>query len=64
VHPDASVDHESLTAHCRRLIAGYKCPRTTSFVGALPLSAAGKVLKATLRERYADLHSADKGTEG
>jgi long-chain acyl-CoA synthetase len=40
---------EALLAHCRERLAGYKCPRSFSFVPALPLSAAGKVLKAQLR---------------
>ncbi len=36
---------------CRDRLAGYKCPRSLSFTPALPLSAAGKVLKNVLREQ-------------
>jgi acyl-CoA synthetase (AMP-forming)/AMP-acid ligase II len=43
---------EELIAHCKTLIAGYKCPRTVAMVEALPLSGAGKVLKMTLREPF------------
>jgi long-chain acyl-CoA synthetase len=39
-----------LTAWCRRELAGYKCPRGMHFVDALPMSAAGKVLKTVLRD--------------
>ncbi|MDO9569735.1 MAG: AMP-binding protein [Hydrogenophaga sp.] len=39
-----------LTAWCRRELAGYKCPRGMHFVEALPMSAAGKVLKTVLRD--------------
>ena len=46
---DTSALREALTAHCRERLAGYKCPRSFSFTDALPLSAAGKVLKAQLR---------------
>jgi long-chain acyl-CoA synthetase len=46
------VSTEELFVHCRGLIAGYKCPRSIEFVDSLPLSGAGKVLKAKLRERY------------
>ncbi|HLW24055.1 MAG TPA: long-chain-fatty-acid--CoA ligase [Steroidobacteraceae bacterium] len=42
---------EDLIEHCRSLIAAYKCPRSIEFTDALPLSAAGKVLKAELRRR-------------
>ena len=41
-----------LIAHCKTLIAGYKCPRSIDLVDALPLSGAGKVLKTRLREPF------------
>jgi acyl-CoA synthetase (AMP-forming)/AMP-acid ligase II len=47
---DATADE--LIAHCKALIAGYKCPRSVAFVDALPLSGAGKVLKTKLREPF------------
>jgi acyl-CoA synthetase (AMP-forming)/AMP-acid ligase II len=46
---DWPADGEAIRAHCRALLAGYKIPRSVEFVEALPLSAAGKVLKAALR---------------
>ena len=40
-----------LEAHCRDLIAGYKCPKSWDIrVEPLPLSSLGKVNKARLRE--------------
>jgi len=41
-----------LIAHCKSLIAGYKCPRSVEFIDALPLSGAGKILKTKLREPF------------
>ena len=50
---DAALTEQALTAHCRARIAAYKCPRSFEFRGSsLPLSAAGKVLKAELRAHY------------
>ncbi|WP_088185595.1 long-chain-fatty-acid--CoA ligase [Sphingobium sp. Z007] len=49
--PGTNPTPEALTAHCRALIAGFKLPRSFDFLGALPLSAAGKVQKNVLRER-------------
>ncbi|SMG00215.1 class I adenylate-forming enzyme family protein [Burkholderia singularis] len=49
---DAWVEAAELQAHCRSVIAGYKCPRSIEFVDALPVSGAGKVMKHTLREPY------------
>lgn len=50
--PGAEVSADELVAHCKSLIAGYKCPRSIAFTDALPLSGAGKVLKTTLREPF------------
>lgn len=51
--PDAApIDAADVKAHCRALIAGYKCPRSVEFRDALPLSGAGKVLKTVLREPW------------
>ena len=43
---------DELTTFCRERIAGYKTPRSMEIVEALPLSAAGKVLKRELRKPY------------
>ncbi|MNV96992.1 Long-chain-fatty-acid--CoA ligase FadD13 [compost metagenome] len=48
----AETDAEALIAHCRTLIAGYKCPRSVAFIDALPVSGAGKVMKYKLREPH------------
>jgi long-chain acyl-CoA synthetase len=50
--PEQEVAPAALIAHCKSLIAGYKCPRSVDFVDALPLSGAGKVLKTRLREPF------------
>lgn len=44
---------DALRAWCRQQLAGYKCPRSFAFVPALPMSAAGKVLKNVLRAEAA-----------
>jgi acyl-CoA synthetase (AMP-forming)/AMP-acid ligase II len=47
------VTTDDLLAHCRSLIAGYKCPRSIEFrTEPLPLSGVGKVLKRELRKPY------------
>ncbi|MDT4831678.1 Long-chain-fatty-acid--CoA ligase [compost metagenome] len=50
--PGASTTAESIVAHCRERIAGYKCPRSLEFRDALPLSGVGKVLKTELRKPF------------
>ncbi|MFN8495499.1 MAG: long-chain-fatty-acid--CoA ligase [Caldilineaceae bacterium] len=51
--PDQAVTEQAIIQHCRSLIAGYKCPRSVEFrQEPLPISGAGKIMKAKLREPY------------
>ena len=47
-----TLDAQALVAHCKTLIAGYKCPRSVEFRSEIPLSPAGKMLKYKLREPH------------
>ncbi|MET0376213.1 MAG: fatty-acid--CoA ligase, partial [Rhizorhabdus sp.] len=51
LRPGAAPCPQALTDHCRQRLPGYKIPRSFAFVDALPLSAAGKILKNVLRDR-------------
>ncbi|MNN36597.1 Long-chain-fatty-acid--CoA ligase [compost metagenome] len=50
--PGAVASEDELRAHCRELIAGYKCPKSVEFRTSMPLSGVGKILKRDLREPY------------
>ena len=53
VFAQRQVTPDELMAHCRGRIAGFKMPRHIEVcTGALPKSAAGKILKRELREPY------------
>ncbi len=43
---------DALRDFCRERIAGYKCPRSLEQLESLPISGAGKILKADLRKPY------------
>jgi long-chain acyl-CoA synthetase len=48
-----TVTEAQVIAHCRELIAGFKCPRSVDVRDTpLPLSGAGKVLKTELRAPF------------
>jgi long-chain acyl-CoA synthetase len=52
-HPGATVTPDEVIAHAHTLIAGYKCPKSVSIRSeSLPLTAAGKIHKPTLRAPY------------
>jgi acyl-CoA synthetase (AMP-forming)/AMP-acid ligase II len=48
------LDCEALAEFCREHMANYKVPRRFAVVTELPLNAAGKVVKARLRERVSN----------
>jgi acyl-CoA synthetase (AMP-forming)/AMP-acid ligase II len=50
--PGADVPVEEVTRFAREHLAGYKVPRSVSFLDELPRTGSGKVLKRQLREPY------------
>ena len=50
----AELDEAAVKAHVRSNLAGYKVPRTVTFLDELPRNPTGKVLKRELREQYPD----------
>ena len=60
LRPHARVAPSDLVAWARDEMANYKVPRHVEIVDALPMNAAGKVLKYELRKRAAEAASAVK----
>jgi len=58
LRPGAVMDAADVTAFAREHLAGYKVPRSVSFVAELPRTGSGKVLKRQLREPYWAGHTA------
>ena len=52
--PGAAATEDDLLAYLRGHLAGFKVPRSVAFLDALPISAAGKILKRELREQFAE----------
>ncbi len=50
--PGAAATEEELLEHCRARLARFKVPRSVMFVEALPISAAGKILKRELKDKF------------
>jgi O-succinylbenzoic acid--CoA ligase len=49
LRPGAEVDGDELRSHCAAVLAGYKVPKRIEFVGELPRTASGKLLRRALR---------------
>ncbi|WP_374972353.1 class I adenylate-forming enzyme family protein [Spongiibacter marinus] len=50
--PGMSLTEEALISYCKEHLGSVKAPKSVDFVGELPLSPAGKVLKTELRKVY------------
>lgn len=51
VKKDESATVESIRAHCKEHLTGYKVPRHVEFLDELPKSNVGKILRKELRDR-------------
>jgi long-chain acyl-CoA synthetase len=56
LQPGAEHSDEMVIEGCRRAIAGYKVPKQVRFVTDLPLSAAGKIDRRSIRDQLWDGH--------
>jgi len=48
----ASATQADIIAHCRTLIAGYKCPKSVVFVNDIPKLPSGKINKIVIRKEH------------
>jgi fatty-acyl-CoA synthase len=56
--PGATATAESIIAHCRQFLSGFKVPRAVVF-GELPKTSTGKVQKFELRKRVGSVSAID-----
>ena len=49
VHEGVELDADTVRAHCRQRVAGFKVPEEIIIVPEMPLNASGKILKRELR---------------
>ena len=52
VAPGSELDADGVMAYAREHLAGYKVPRSVSFMDELPKVPSGKILKRELREPF------------
>jgi acyl-CoA synthetase (AMP-forming)/AMP-acid ligase II len=52
VAPGEELTSEEVIAHCRTLLAGYKCPKRVELRESLPRTATGKLQKFKLRAEF------------
>lgn len=47
-----SVSEEELISHCKKMLAGYKCPKKIIFIEELPKSPVGKILRKDIKAQF------------
>ena len=50
--PGETLDEAAVIAHCRAILAHYKCPTSVEAIDTLPRNPSGKILKRELRAPY------------
>ncbi len=49
---DAELSEQTVIEHCRKHLAGYKCPTSVDWMDSIPRNPSGKILKVELRKPY------------
>jgi long-chain acyl-CoA synthetase len=52
VRRDPALTEEAVIEHCRQNLTAYKCPKRIAFVGELPKSVVGKILRRAVRDQW------------
>jgi long-chain acyl-CoA synthetase len=52
VRRDPALTAETVMEHCRQNLTAYKCPKRIAFVGELPKSVVGKILRRAVRDQW------------
>jgi long-chain acyl-CoA synthetase len=47
-----SATEQDIVAHCRKMLAGYKCPKKVSFWNDLPKTVIGKILRKDVKRTF------------
>jgi fatty-acyl-CoA synthase/long-chain acyl-CoA synthetase len=50
--PGSGLDEDAVVEYAREHLAGYKIPRSVSFIDEIPRTGSGKILKRVLREPF------------
>ena len=50
--PGAQATEQDIIDHCKKTLAGYKCPKAVSFWDDLPKTIVGKILKKDIKKKF------------
>jgi acyl-CoA synthetase (AMP-forming)/AMP-acid ligase II len=47
-----TLTEEDVIDHCRKTLAGYKCPKAVAFWNDLPKTVIGKIVKKEIKQKF------------
>jgi long-chain acyl-CoA synthetase len=50
--PDAKASEEDIIEQCKKVLAGYKCPKAVAFWNELPKTVVGKIMKKEIKSKF------------
>lgn len=50
--PGAKATEEEIIEHCKKTLAGYKCPKAVAFWDAIPKTVVGKIIKKDIKAKF------------
>lgn len=50
--PGAKATEEEIIEHCKKTLAGYKCPKAVAFWDAIPKTIVGKIIKKDIKAKF------------
>jgi acyl-CoA synthetase (AMP-forming)/AMP-acid ligase II len=52
LHPGKQVTSEEIIEHCKKELAGYKCPKAVAFWNSIPKTIIGKIIKKDIKAKF------------
>ena len=50
--PEQKATEQDIIEHCKRRLAGYKCPKAVAFWDEIPKTIVGKIEKKKIKEKF------------
>jgi len=50
--PGQKATEEEIIEHCKKILAGYKCPKAVAFWDAIPKTIIGKIIKKDIKAKF------------
>jgi acyl-CoA synthetase (AMP-forming)/AMP-acid ligase II len=52
LRPGAAATEEEIIEHCKKTLAGYKCPKAVVFWDDIPKTIVGKIMKKEIKQKF------------